>query len=148
VQTDAHNYEVKGSDLQSGDSAKLYQYQADQYDVGNQNGNNGYFWFAKENYGLGNAGNIKTVGDFTNSSSDPFSILKDSALETVMYIKQSGGAVPASNEEAKHDINNLAIGDYFAYGTSGSTNIDVVFIPDLMVAAVQRMLPAISNLKN
>jgi hypothetical protein len=148
VQTDAHNYEVKGSDLQSGDSAKLYQYQADQYDVGNQNGSKGYFWFAKENYGLGNAGNIKTVGDFTNSSSDPFSILKDSALETVMYIKQSGGAVPASNEEAKHDINNLAIGDYFAYGTSGSTNIDVVFIPDLMVAAVQRMLPAISNLKN
>ena len=39
--------------------------------------------------------------------------------------------------------------DQFAYngGAGGNgTNIDLVFIPDLMVAALQRMLPAISNL--
>ncbi len=127
------------------DSAPLVQYQADMYDVGNAHSS--YMWFAKENYVIGNGGGIKTASDFTNSTSDPFTLLRDSALESVMYIKASKGTSPTdiiNSDLAKADISDT---DYFTYKGAG-TNIDVVFIPDLMVAAVQRMLPAISNLKN
>ena len=148
---DAVAYEAK----ETGDNVKLWQYQADMYAVGNDGVANGNFWFAKETYGIGNGGNIKSVGDFTNSSSDPFSILKDSALQSVMYIKESNGALSSSitnSAAAKLDISG---NDFFSYAPFGGsrtagigTNIDVVFIPDLLVAAVQRMLPAITNLKD
>jgi len=135
------------------DNAPLVQYQADMYDIGNQQGAgaNEYMWFAKENYVIGNGGNIRTASDFTNSSSDLFTLLKSNALESVMYIKKSVSNDPGTiitGQNAKADI---SVSDYFAYGggAAGSgTNIDVVFIPDLMVAAVQRMLPAITNLKD
>ena len=100
---------------------------------------------------IGNGGQIRTPGDFTNSSSDPFTLLKDNALQTVMYIKKSNASDPTTiltSQNAKDAISNE---DYFKYNslTAGvGTNIDVVFIPDLMVAAVQRMLPAITNLKD
>lgn len=137
------------------DNAPLAQYQADMYLVGNNpnNPNNtnhpedNYLWFAKESYVISNGGRTRTPSDFTNSSSDPFTLLKDNALEGVMYIKRSNVANPAgitSSDLAKQAISNT---DYFAY-KGGGTNIDVVFIPDLMVAAVQRMLPAITNLDN
>ncbi|MCM2268275.1 MAG: FecR family protein [Elusimicrobiales bacterium] len=131
------------------DNAPLVQYQADMYDVGAQG--TGFLWFAKENYVIGNGGQIRTPGDFTNSSSDPFSLLKDNALETVMYVKKSVGnnsALITNSDLAKADIDTE---DWFSYngGAAGvGTNIDIVFIPDLMVAAVQRMLPAITNLKD
>lgn len=145
VQTGA-SYERKGSDIASGDAAALWQFQADKYLIGNKASplQNDYIWFAKENYGIGNDGSIKTVGDFTNSSKDPFSILKDSALESVMYIKNANSTV-ASGNPGRTDILDT---DRFGYDGGAGTNIDVVFIPDLMVAAVQRMLPAISNLKD
>ncbi len=140
------------------DNAPLVQYQADMYDVGNQKSANAadYLWFAKENYVIGNGGGIKSANDFTNSTTDPFSLLKNTALESVMYIKKSSvadpfispttpSAIPDSGA-AKLAISNV---DYFAYNDAAKgTNIDVVFIPDLMVAAVQRMLPAITNLKD
>jgi len=145
------NYEAK----ETGDNVNLWQYQADMYDVGNQGTD--YFWFAKENYAISNGGGIKNVNDFTSSSQDPFSILKDSALETVMYIKKSDFANlnnSSLNNVGEIDTNakaysDILADDYFAYkhGSNG-TNIDVVFIPDLMVAAVQRMLPALTELGN
>ena len=145
VKTDvAHDY---SQPKDRADNAPLVQYQADMYQVG---GSASYVWFAKENYVIGNGGQIRTPGDFTNSSSDPFSLLKDNALETVMYIKKSVGNTPGNittDLAAKNDVDNTASGDRFAY-TGGGTNIDVVFIPDLMLAAVQRMLPALTNLKD
>ncbi len=135
------------------DNAPLVQYQADMYDIGNAH--TGYMWFAKENYVIGNGGQIRTPGDFTNSNSDPFTLLKDNALESVMYIKKSLGTqnsgLPASitsSALAKADIGDADYFDYGGFGAGKGTNIDVVFIPDLMVAAVQRMLPAITNLGN
>jgi len=128
------------------DNAPLAQYQADMYQVGNTAS---YMWFAKENYVIGNGGQIRTPGDFTNSSSDPFTLLKDNALQSVMYIKKSNSNSESgltSSALAKADIGD---GDYFKYksATNGvGTNVDIVFIPDLMVAAVQRMLPALTNL--
>jgi len=131
------------------DDAPLVQYQADMYDVGNAG--TSFMWFAKENYAIGNGGEIRTASDFTNSSSDPFTLLKENAFESVMYIKKSNGAPPASIVNSQKAKNDISTDDYFDYGGLGSgngTNIDIVFIPDLMVAAVQRMLPAITNLKN
>ncbi len=149
---DAHSYSVP---TDRPDNAPLVQYQADMYRLGTTGAD--YVWFAKENYVIGNGGGIRTPGDFTNSSSDPFSLLKDNALESVMYIKKSQGA-NAANPGAITDgaLAKAAISDddYFSYTKNGSvtagvgTNIDIVFIPDLMVAAVQRMLPAITNLKD
>jgi len=139
------------------DNAPLVQYQADMYQVGGTGSN--YMWFTTENYVIGNSGAIRTPEDFTNSSSDPFTLLKDNALESVMAIKKSDysngntygladvGAIN-TNDKAKRDILGA---DYFdTKGRTGGlgTNIDIVFIPDLMVAAVQRMLPAITNLKD
>jgi hypothetical protein len=120
------------------------------YRVGAVSGN--YMWFAKENYAISNGGKIRTASDFTNSSSDPFTLLKENAFESVMYIKQSQG-VNAANPNAitSSALAKAAISDtdYFAYNhATNGTNIDIVFIPDLMVAAVQRMLPAITNLKD
>lgn len=138
-------YEAK----ETGANVSLWQYQADMYNVGNSGTD--YLWFAKENYVISNGGGIKKVEDFTNSSSDPFSILKNTGLQTVMYIKQSNGNAPGSittSALAKLDILDA---DQFAYnggGAGNGTNVDLVFIPDLMIAAVQRMLPAITNLKN
>jgi len=48
-----------------------------------------------------------------------------------------------SNSAVKADISNA---DYFTHGYGN--NIDVVIIPDLVMAAVQKMLPAISKLSN
>ncbi len=142
------------------DNAPIVQYQAEMYDIGNQQSTNlnEYIWFAKENYVIGNGGQIKTASDFTNSSTDPFTLLNNSAFESVMYIKKSihndpawvnGGVQPALlAPDAKSDI---SADDYFAYGGGAQgigTNIDMVFIPDLLVAAIQNMLPAITNLKN
>lgn len=133
------------------DNAPLVQYQADMYDIGNQQSTTDktkYLWFAKENYVISNSGGIRTPNDFTNSSSDPFTLLKDNALESVMYIKASKSFTPGditSSALAKDAISDT---DYFAAWSGTNSNIDIVFIPDLMVAAVQRMLPAITNLKN
>jgi hypothetical protein len=160
VQVPNASYEAKGSDSVSGSAAGLWQDQADMYNVGNDGST--YFWFAKENYIINNGGGIKTVGDFTNSTSDPFSILKNSALETVMYIKKSNLSEGSSGLTSADQITTSALaradimsGDYFSYSHSPNytvpgygANIDVVFIPDLMTAAVQNMLPAINNLKN
>ncbi len=130
------------------DNAPLAHYQADMYQVGGTGTT--YLWLASEDYVIGNGGEIRTAGDFTNSSSDPFTLLKNNAVESVMYVKQSQG-INASNPAAITNNtlakNAISDNDYFAYGGAG-TNIDLVFIPDLMVAAVQRMLPALTNLGN
>ena len=127
------------------DNAPLAQYQADMYDVGN-NGTN-FLWYAKENYVIGNGGQVRTAADFTDSSSDPFTLLKNNALQSVMYIKQSNSANPAGITNSSLAKAAISDTDYFVYKGAG-TNIDLVFIPDLMVAAIQRMLPAITNLKD
>ena len=125
----------------AGDNAPMSQFRADAYAVGNNNAN-GLMWYAREDYVIGNGGGIKNANDITKSSQDPFTLLKNLAVQTVVYVKESVGDNPASltNSAAAYDD---ITGDRF-----DGRNIDIVFIPDLMVAAVQRMLPAITNLKD
>jgi len=148
----------------------MFNYNAEAYLVGN-NKNKDVFWFTSESYVINNAGSMQKGDDLVNSSLDPFSIFKNVAGESIMSIKKSVGASAGTfvgvngdnttnwgtmntwttNAAAKADISG---DDYFAYSrnnvtTAGrGTNIDVVFIPDLLMAAVQRMLPALSKLKD
>ncbi|HBB67134.1 MAG TPA: hypothetical protein DCZ93_07520 [Elusimicrobia bacterium] len=124
----------------TGDPA-LWQYRADLYNVGNDGVN--YIWYARENYAIDNSGSIQQVDDFVSSNLDPFTILKNVAGESIMYVKKAVGvgvgAMPATNAAAYASIDNT---DYYA----GVSNIDLVIIPDLALAAVQKMLPAITEL--
>ncbi len=126
-----------------GGAAPLLQFQADPYALGN-NTANGVMWYARENYVIGNGGDIKSADSITSSSQDPFTLLKGLGVQTIVYVKQS------QNDSAAALTNNAAAyGDVLAADhLGGGRNIDIVFIPDLMVAAVQRMLPAITNLGN
>ena len=122
-------------------SEQLWNYTADRFNVGGNAAANGEFWYTMESYAIGNGGNIKSTSDFTNSSSDPFSLLKDSAGEIIIGIKNVvGGTGHAS----------ICTTDYFGNHGSALTskNIDIVLIPDLFVAAVQRMLPALTKLND
>ena len=144
---------------QAGDP-QLYQYQADPYAIGNKNVTLAadYFYYARENYVINNGGQIQQVADFTSSSQDPFTILKNSGAETIGYIKTANGSYIngingntngwATKAAMLADVKTADKFSYSAVYGSKSPNVDLVFIPDLMVAAVQRMLPAITNLGN
>jgi len=125
----------------TGDPA-LWQYRADLYNVGNDGAN--YVWYARENYAIDNSGAVQEVDDFVSSNLDPFTILKNTAGESIMYVKKAslGAGLPVNNAAAYASINNTSSGDYYA----GVSNIDLVIIPDLALAAVQKMLPAITEL--
>ncbi|MDO8805366.1 MAG: FecR family protein [Elusimicrobiota bacterium] len=130
----------------SGDP-RLWEYQADAYRIGNKD-TNAYFWRASENYVINNGGQIQQASDFTNSSKDPFSILKNSGIEMMSYIKTdvAGGADDTSWTSANIRSDISTADKFTSTRYASGTNIDLVFIPDLMVAAVQRMLPAITKL--
>jgi hypothetical protein len=132
----------KGYSYDAGDNGPLMQFQADPYAKGNVAGQ-GVMWYARENYVIGNGGGIKRAEDITSSAQDPFTLLKSLAMQTVVYVKHStaDSAAALTNDAAAYS--DIVQGtDYLG----GGRNIDIVFIPDLMVAAVQRMLPAITNL--
>ncbi|MDA8244423.1 MAG: hypothetical protein M0025_09940 [Elusimicrobia bacterium] len=132
----------KGYSYDSGSGGPLAQFQADPYYIGNNTSGN-IMWYARENYVIGNGGGIKTADDITNSSQDPFTLLKSLAAETVVYVKTSDNQSAAAMTDSNTAYSHITSSDHI-----GTRNIDVVFIPDLMVAAVQRMLPAITNLGN
>jgi hypothetical protein len=131
-----------------GDNAPLYQYRADAYAIGNKMGGaspttatNGLMSYAREDYVIDNGGKVQRAEDITNSSLDPFTLLKNIAVQSVVYVKQSATndvALLTSNDAAYSKVSNT---DYFS-----TKNIDVVLIPDLFVAGVQRMLPALTDL--
>jgi len=140
-------YEKKGD-------PNISNFTASAYLVGNNPslaGPDNVFWFTTESYVINNEGSLQKVDDLVNSSLDPFSILKNTAGESVMSIKKSVGGYAGrtgwtSNDAVYADIKRA---DYFAYDhATNGTNVDLVFVPDLLVAAVQRMLPAITKLKD
>jgi len=127
------HFEIKGD-------PSLYNYRADPYRLGN-NTTKDIIWYATEDYIINNSGDIRQVTDFTNTSSDPFSILKNAAAENIMYVKKSISNNPnlwTSNDAVRSDISSA---DFLNI----NTNIDIVFIPDLAVAIIQRALPALNE---
>ena len=143
----SNSYEKKGDPY-------LWQYQATAYAIGNNDSGNGHLWFTTETSVINNSGAVQQVEDFTKSSLDPFSILKNSAGEAIMSIKKDntgvGSVAPGAWTKA-NIYNDISQADYFAYGGGASgvgTNIDLVFVPDLLLAAVQRILPAITKMND
>ncbi|KAF0126120.1 MAG: Sigma factor regulatory protein FecR/PupR family [Elusimicrobia bacterium] len=130
---------VAGYDRDANDvgSDQLWRFSADPYLIGGSGG--AKIWLARESYVIGNSGNIRNTADFTSSGSDPFAILKENAAQVLMYIKQNIGATTPNTVDRVND---------YAFGVGNTRNIDLVFIPDLAVAAIQRMLPAITELGN
>ena len=127
------HFEIKGD-------PSFYNYRADPYRLGN-NSTKDIIWNATEEYIINNSGGIRQVTDFTSTSSDPFSILKNAAAENIMYVKKSISNDPnlwTSNDAVRNDISNA---DFL----NMNTNIDIVFIPDLAVAIIQRALPALNE---
>ncbi len=125
---------VAGYDKDANDvgSDQMWKFSAEPYLIG---GLGDKIWLARESYVIGNGGDIRNTADFTSSGSDPFTLLKENAAQVLMYIKQdSAGAVNHASD--------------YAFGVANTRNIDIVFIPDLAVAAIQRMLPAITELGN
>jgi hypothetical protein len=131
------SYEKKGDPNMSNYSAQLYY-------VGDAIGN-GAIWLANESYVINNNGSLQKGDDLVNSSLDPFSLMKNMAGESIMSVKKSKGVVGLTSANVFSDIDTV---DRFAYGNRGTngTNIDIVVIPDLLMAAVQRMLPALTKL--
>lgn len=131
-----NNFEIKGD-------PSLYNYRADPFRLGN-NDTKDIVWLATENFVIDNSGGIRQVTDFTSSSSDPLSILKNAAAESIMYVKNSISNNPAvwtSNDAVRSDVSNT---DFLSI----NTNIDIVFIPDLAVGLVQRALPALTEVSS
>ncbi len=131
------SYEKKGDPNMSNYSAQLYY-------VGDAIGN-GAIWLANESYVINNNGSLQKGDDLVNSSLDPFSLMKNMAGESIMSVKKSKGVAGLTSANVFSDIDTV---DRFAYGNRGTngTNIDIVVIPDLLMAAVQRMLPALTKL--
>ncbi|MEI7528829.1 MAG: FecR family protein [Elusimicrobiota bacterium] len=125
-------------------SSQLWNYNADRYRIGGSNQAIGGgildLWYAMESYVIGNGGNIRATTDFTNSTSDPFTLLKDNAGEVIMALKKYKTGTTGT------PYSMIDTADYFT--AISNKNIDIVFIPDLMVAAVQRMLPAITKMND
>lgn len=140
-----NHYELTGDPV-------LSQYRADLYNIGNTKSSSGadYIWYARENYAINNSGAVRQADDFTRSDQDAFSLLKDMAGESMIYVKKAAAGQGLLTAGAAYsDIDNSATGDYFKNSggnyTAG-TNIDLVIIPDLALAAVQKMLPALTSL--
>jgi hypothetical protein len=138
------NYSKDSDDVAGND--QVWQFQADRYELGGLGATGTHMWFAKENYVIGNGGGLKNTEDFTSSGTDPFSILKETAGQTILYLKQHAAT---ANDVRPGVGGQIKDADYFDQGAFPvKFNIDIVFIPDLAVAAIQRMLPAITSLND
>ncbi len=97
---------------------------------------NDRIWIAMESYAINNNGGIRTVKDFTDTTSDPFSLLKDSAGEIIWYVKND-----ITTTWVKDTFNQVNPTDKY-----GVRNIDLVIIPDLALAALQRMISVLEEI--
>jgi hypothetical protein len=128
-------------------SSTLYAYHAGalQTAAGDQ------FWLTSEAYVINNEGKISNVDDFAKSGKDPFSLLKETAFEGIIALKATTGGI-ATNSAAGTNPNiggDLVLNRTNEYGNpvtiNANKNIDLVVIPDLAVAIVQKLGSALSD---
>ncbi len=93
-------------------------------------------WLVTENFVINNSGKVKNVSDFTNSSSNFETLLKESAGEMILMAKTN-----VSNAPSAVDATN------FAGGNSAKNNIDVVIIPDLGVSIIKSIATSFDKFK-
>lgn len=132
---------------------KLYQIEADLYARGGDYSSAAnLLWYGRENYVISNGGSIRGKDDFVNAGNDIFSILKNSGAESVIYMKQfDTSSVSGWSALTRDNVrSSISENDYFTAPNhyASGTNIDLVIIPDLALAGVQKVLPALDNLKD
>ncbi|HOX23410.1 MAG TPA: hypothetical protein PLL10_08100, partial [Elusimicrobiales bacterium] len=129
------------------DNGKLYNRTADLYYIGNDTTDaTKRVWVASEQMVISNGGQIKNTTDITSSGKDPFTIAKESGGELMLYVKRDQGG-SGFQQIASADANSVNIGGLNYTLNPNSSNVDLVFVPDLAMAVLQRMLPTLDNLK-
>ncbi|MCB4791876.1 MAG: FecR family protein [Elusimicrobia bacterium] len=90
-----------------------------------------------EGYGINNDGTILNLNNFTNTSDNPFNVLKTIAGEQITFCRE---ITDSSNYYGFADTAHNP--DLFAKG-----NLDLIFTPDLIIAVAQKLANQISNLQ-
>ncbi len=90
--------------------------------------NKDILWMKNEAYLINNNGNILTTSYFTSGGSkDPFTILKEIAVESIIFVRRNNNNSPADN--------------FF------NRNIDLVLTADIVIALVKQIAPSMSDIK-
>jgi len=110
------------------------------------------FWLTSEAYVIDNFGNIKNVNDFTSSSKDPFTLLKETAGQLIFSLKATPDNAELSNPGGLSP--NIG-GDLFLTKTNDfgnpvtvdarNKNIDLVITPDLAISIAQKLASSLSD---
>lgn len=95
-----------------------------------------------ESYGLDNGGGILNINNFTNSSDNPFAVLKQIAGEEIIFCREVPSVATARSytEDTYGDFKNDT--DFFT-----KRNLDLIFTPDLVIAIAQKLVNQINNLQ-
>ena len=132
----AVSYKKTGDDI-------LYEFSADLYAIGGDTSK--LFWYARENYIISNSGEVKSKDFVTKNKSDLISVIKETSVESVMYIKDYNKDVHIDWQSLNKNNVKRAISDK---DTIGPVNIDIVIIPDLALNAVEKTLTALDKFKD
>jgi len=117
------NYKERKSE----DENSLYFWGEIPVAVVDNNGNKNVLWLQSEGYVINNSGNILDEGFFNNSSLDPFSMLKQVAVESIVFVRKDDNGKP---------------GPAFF-----NKNIDLVATPDIVIAMAKTFATSAGNLK-
>ncbi|MFQ3674965.1 MAG: FecR family protein [Endomicrobiia bacterium] len=115
----------EGTSVESKD--KFYFYEQMPIPVLNVNNNSSILWIQSENYIINNSGRILDETFFKNNISDPFTVLKTVAFESIIFVRRDDNGKPG--------------GAFF------NKNIDLVATPDIVVAMAKTLATSASNLK-
>ncbi|MFH0948832.1 MAG: FecR family protein [Elusimicrobiota bacterium] len=85
-----------------------------------------YVYLFSESYGINNDGKLLNLSDFTNTSENPFTVLKNVAIENILSVREG---------------NIVSSTDFFARG-----NIDLVMTPDIVVSIAQKLATEAGNI--
>lgn len=91
------------------------------------NTNKDILWIKTEGYLINNDGKILTPSYFTSGGSkDPFTMLKEIAFESIIFVRRDNNNNPGSN--------------FF------NKNIDLVMTPDIVVALIKQIAPSVKDI--
>ncbi|MEF3279780.1 MAG: FecR family protein [Elusimicrobiota bacterium] len=122
-----------GEGFEINGDTKLYQIKGDKYlkgDIQNPSDND-YFWLTQENYLISNSGKIKDKSDITSSNKTAGEIIKETAVQSIIYVK-------------KDSNNNVSNDDYFL----DAQNIDNVIIGDVPFYVFEKISTGVNKFKD
>ena len=85
-----------------------------------------YVHLFSEVYGINNDGKLLNLNNFTSTSENPFTVLKEIAVENILSVREG---------------NTITSSDFFAKG-----NIDLVVTPDIVVSIAQKLATEAGNI--